>query len=140
MMQYVRSGYANYVSYFFVGLTFINTTFLTLIALGIELSYVMFTGLTVPLAVVLLWAVGRIHYKAGLYEGQVKVDIANNPYWGKLVPGKEQVFAATYLQILNLLQRSIPEGDMNTKEQVTKAMKDLTSLLEGKSVRYSEFS
>ncbi len=136
LMQYIRMAYANYVAFLLVPFATINTTYLVLDRQGINVDYLPFASLTIAFGTLGLLALGLLHYKGGLYAGQMNVDVLNNPWYHQAIPGKEKDVALPItLLTLHLIATLIEDKAYDEyREDIAKATKQLQQLIDGGSV------
>ena len=78
---------------------------------------VLATGIGVPLAVIIGW----LHLKrSAAFSSEADIGIEANPYYYKLIPGKEEVFAPFYLEVLLQLKRLGSSQGLMSQEDISR--------------------
>jgi hypothetical protein len=127
---YFRMGYSTYLT-FLLGYisTLITVYYLAIKSVPELLSVfprfvpfaVLATGVGVPFAVIIGW----LHLKrSAAFSSEADIGIEANPYYYKLIPGKEEVFAPFYLEVLLQLKRLADSQGLMSQDDISR-MDDL---------------
>jgi len=108
---YFRMGYATYLTFLLGYISTLITVYYLAIKnipdlLSIFPHFVPFSVLATAIGVPLSVIIGWLHLKrSAAFSSEADIGIEANPYYYKLIPGKEEVFAPFYLEVLLQLKR-----------------------------------
>ena len=132
IIHYIRMGYSNYASYFVTGSVCISTSYLLMKELGVDVPFLPFAIGVGVLGIGAVFSIGKyLHYKGGLYEGQLNVDYLNNVWIYKLFPGKERVFAKAYYLMLKKALGPLTDAEISDADST---LRELELLVQGESI------
>jgi hypothetical protein len=126
MWYYFRMGYSTYLT-FLLGYV---STLITVYYLAIknlpdllnafphfQTFALLATIVGVPLSVVIGW----LHLKrSSAWSSEVDIGVEANPYYYKLIPGKEEVFAPLYLELLVQMKRLANAQSSLSQEEISR--------------------
>jgi len=116
-------GYATYLTFLLGYISTLITVYYLAIKnipelLNIFPKFVPFAVLSTMIGVPLSIVIGWLHLKrSAAFSAEADIGIEANPYYYKLIPGKEEVYAPLYLELLVQMKRLAKmQGLMNPEE------------------------
>ena len=119
-------GYATYLTFLLGYISTLITVYYLAIKnipelLNIFPKFVPFAVLSTMIGVPLSIVIGWLHLKrSAAFSAEADIGIEANPYYYKLIPGKEEVYAPLYLELLVQLKRLAKVQGLMSPEEISR--------------------
>jgi len=119
-------GYATYLTFLLGYISTLITVYYLAIKnipelLNIFPKFVPFAVLSTMIGVPLSIVIGWLHLKrSAAFSAEADIGIEANPYYYKLIPGKEEVYAPLYLELLVQMKRLAKVQGLMSPEEISR--------------------
>jgi len=126
LWYYFRLGYSTYLTFLLGYISTLITVYYLAIKnipelLNIFPKFVPFAGLSTVIGVPLSIIIGWVHLKrSAAFSAETDIGIEANPYYYKLIPGKEEVYAPLYLELLVQMKRLAKMQGLMSPEEISR--------------------
>lgn len=123
---YFRMGYSTYLTFLLGYASTLVTVYYLAIKnlpdlLGVFPHFGPFAMLATALGVPLSVVIGWLHLKrSAAWSSEVDIGVEANPYYYKIIPGKEEVFVPLYLELLVQMKRLAEAQGILSQEEISR--------------------